>query len=660
MVKPKTTQKKAAAAKVNALIRQKDRAVKAAKNNLRRSGKKKKPSKNASKKKRTKQPTTFQSAVFGISQKARVKARTKTEEQNSDDDGTDSEVDFEPDPDEYEDFGEVSKIEIEEARKLREEKIAKNLDKLQNKKLSPAERKKLEEEIAKLEPTHEQFQKEMKENIDLVRITNAAEWAILARNPTELLYSCIKSSSRDQYESRKNSVVAAGFEWSAAGLYGYFTNGPVAAHVGNKMCEATLSACKLMYSIENNGAEIPRHEERVLRITLRSRKNRCPDFPRIVGAISKEKLMELHALYKARRAKNEITHEEFTELIDASTMLYCCALRIFQLRALTKDSIWFSDKNKKIAWVTVPAKVTSQNRFSEKKVVHPDFIQVAKEIIERRSVGGATLLFPLWARCEEGGSDASRLKFEKLMKSLNQEAANFFKWPAVQSYHGTHNFRHGAAQDAYAEGGVELVMLRTGHLSQNCAFHYARNDWERNNKAMFARLSDSKQVLKISDHLKNIRERVDKIRSSHDLSSIKPPKGNFNNPNAPTLNPGVLDDAEYRACLKHCEEQSAKVAVVKNSRRRKRGEEKEEQPPSELPSEYWTYDPDETTTVWIQEKNGSRTLCRVPAGVDIGHGISRMAAYRKIKEYMDLHPPQTRQQHPLQADTSLMDIRNFY
>lgn len=40
-------------------------------------------------------------------------------------------------------------------------------------------------------------------------------------------------------------------------------------------------------------------------------------------------------------------------------------------------------------------------------------------------------------------------------------------------------FRHGAAQDAYLEGGVYLVVLRTGHECDDVALRYALQDVER-------------------------------------------------------------------------------------------------------------------------------------------------------------------------------------
>ena len=62
--------------------------------------------------------------------------------------------------------------------------------------------------------------------------------------------------------------------------------------------------------------------------------------------------------------------------------------------------------------------------------------------------------------------------------------ANHFGWPCAFRFHGTHVFRHGASQDAFEEGGLELVMLRTGHLSASSAQHYARSDLERHQQVL--------------------------------------------------------------------------------------------------------------------------------------------------------------------------------
>jgi len=189
-------------------------------------------------------------------------------------------------------------------------------------------------------------------------------------------------------------------------------------------------------------------------------------------------------------------------------LLYCCALRIFQLRALRKDSIIFS-KDNKTAWVTVPAKCTKNQRFSETKEVHPDFLDTVRNIIDRRALAGDTALFPDWQQSANGSTTPVQVKLEAMVKELNVEAAKVFGWPSALSFHGTHNFRHGAAQDAFAIGGLDLVMARTGHISTNCAQHYARSDLERLHKHEFLKLVPNLQEKWRDDHIKKCKENAE-------------------------------------------------------------------------------------------------------------------------------------------------------
>jgi hypothetical protein len=251
-------------------------------------------------------------------------------------------------------------------------------------------------------------------------------------------------------------------------------------------------------------------------------------------------------------------------------MLYGCALRIFQLRDLSESSFWFSETDPNIAWVTVPAKVTKNQRFSEHKLVHPKFIPRIKEIIARRRAAGepTTILFPDWVRAPSGCSDTTRTTWENLVKDLNQEAANIFKWPAVTSFHGTHNFRHGAAQDAFAEGNTQLVMLRTGHLAAGCANFYARADLERIKKSVFASLSTAGAEKEVQKYLSKIKAHIDDQRSKLQcnlLTGHDMPTNSFH--------PGQLSEAEYQRLLDHARSQQACITQrfsSKVDRRRQR------------------------------------------------------------------------------------------
>jgi hypothetical protein len=512
---------------------------------------------------------------------------------------TDSDVDFHEDV-EKDEFGELSELDMA----MKEDLIAKIIHDDQqhtsNHALTAEQQLNRETKIANLK--HSEIQEQQKGYVEAFRAANAVDFEELAKDPQALLMSALKDSSQNQYISNKNRVIKAGFPWTTKGLYGYFTSAKIACNVANSSCYSTLSTFKFLYSIENYGAKLPENDEHLLRLVLRARKNRCPDIPRIVGAITKERLEELHKLYKIKRNANLLTELEYNELLDLSTILYACALRIFQGRSLTATSITFDPKNPQIAWVDVPAKCTNTSRIMESKTVHPEFITKVKEIIERRKHNA--LLFPLWAKSETGASDADRLHYENLLKKVNQEAADFYCWPAATSFHGTHNFRHGAAQDAFAEGGVHLVMLRTGHLSQACALHYARSDLERKHQSLFAKLSPSSKVSEINTFLEQARAKVKKARETCDITPIL--NAVKNTPSNPLPNLSNRTDNEVRLLL----DQRAKNQVIVEqyvTRRRQRS------PPKALPrgvsfnpppSEFSRWPAEDTKIVVLQLDNG--------------------------------------------------------
>lgn len=393
-----------------------------------------------------------------------------------------------------------------------------------------------------------------------LRETNAEFWGELAADPQRCLLAAIKASSQRTYASNRNSVVGRGFPWTVDGLWRFFRSPDVAKCVSNSYCESILSTFKLTTAIEGAGQVLNPADENLLRLTIRARKNVCPDFPRIVGAITFRRLQQLHAMYEAKLASKQLSPEDFQELVDASTLLYCCALRIFQLRALTADRFWFSESNEKVAWVSVPAKCTRNGQFSEHKLVHEDFRPIVQDILERRK--GHTLLFPRWAKLENE-SDAESVRLENLMMDLNKEAANLFQWPAAQSFHGTHNFRHGAAQDAFAKGGARLVMMRTGHLSAGCANYYARSDLERDRRAAFARVSEKKKPQHIKQHLEQIQAQVEKMRQTFKLDKLFPES----NEEATYPNLAALDEKELEDLKNHIRNQSQLIKEVKTLKR---------------------------------------------------------------------------------------------
>ena len=131
-----------------------------------------------------------------------------------------------------------------------------------------------------------------------------------------------------------------------------------------------MSTFKFTFPFFNNGSYLSDNDEKLLRQTLKGRRNICPDQPRIAGAIDRAKLDQLHGVYKHMKEQGQLSEVDYTELYEASTVMYACALRIFQLRGLRKDC--FNFKSDTAGWITVRAKVTKQNtKTKETKQIHP-------------------------------------------------------------------------------------------------------------------------------------------------------------------------------------------------------------------------------------------------------------------------------------------------
>ena len=167
-----------------------------------------------------------------------------------------------------------------------------------------------------------------------------------------------------------------------------------------------------------------------------------------------------------------ITKTEHDDLHDAATMMYACALRVFQLRLLTRESFIF-DKEKDNIFVSCRIKgakdknpLNPHESVLESKIVHPDFKRQVAEIIDRLSKNNNVSLFTHSFGFDHGQG------LENKMMDINALAAETFCWSASDDFHGTHVFRHGAAQDAFIEGGLRLVMARTGHQSIKMAGWY--------------------------------------------------------------------------------------------------------------------------------------------------------------------------------------------
>jgi hypothetical protein len=560
--------------------------------------------KSANAKPKKKKPVSggYSNTVIGPTGKPKRRHLLK-QDANSDDDGTDSDDDFANNNNEYEDYADLTPEEQAMADNLLQEEAATRSRQTNARQANPENDVALADAAEKFE--YADYKATMDEAKRQLRDAQAGAWGDIAADPSRAALACLKATSLTTYESSERRVIKAGFEWSYKGLRGYFCSPKVAKTVGNGSCASILSTYKLLLAIRNEGQTMDPREENHLRLILRARKNICPDIVRIVGAITLKRLAELQQLYETKRLTGALSEEDYQDLMDASTLMYCCALRIFQLRSLTADAFWFSPTDEKVAWVTVDAKVTRQNRFHETKLVHEDFRARVEEILARRRAN--TVLFPRWAKAEPGEPDAQRLKLEDLMKKINLEAANLFKWQDAATFHGTHNFRHGAAQDAFAKGGVAQTMLMTGHLSETCARHYARSDLERQRRDAFASLTIPKQHLEVDNFLQQVRARVAKARDSFKLQALKSDDGLVPYPVHAELN-----EMETKSLEEHASKQAAAITARITTRRKKR-ETKPKPDPYNMPSSLLICSLDQCT-VMVLRAAGTFGKFYVPTG----------------------------------------------
>jgi hypothetical protein len=120
---------------------------------------------------------------------------------------------------------------------------------------------------------------------------------------------------------------------------------------------------------------------------LKARRGLIPDMPRIRGAINKDKLAELLAFLDVKKSIGRLNDRDHNSLYCASIFLYACALRVFQLRSLTKDSFSFSYdvRNPDVihGWVTVPRK-GGKGVQKETKQIRPDFVPFIMKFLDER------------------------------------------------------------------------------------------------------------------------------------------------------------------------------------------------------------------------------------------------------------------------------------
>jgi hypothetical protein len=268
---------------------------------------------------------------------------------------------------------------------------------------------------------------------------------------------------------------------------------PACVSVCNRTIDYWLSSFRFLLFAEKRQI-LTEAENMVLQRVLMERRRKLPDCRRVTGAMNKVRTEKFIEWIDARKETGDehisLSAEERQICKDAATTLYGGALRVFQLQSLQTNSFqWRTNKNgDKELWLTVLSKGGEARAatFDKKKVpsmeskpLHPAFQQRVEEIITRRSRD---------VRVFAGFTEGIRAKFSKCLQFCCKELG----WPGEQRFSGTHCFRHGAAQDAYVEGGLSLAMIRTGHLSQAACAMYALSDEERS--ALIRKGIDAKRV----------------------------------------------------------------------------------------------------------------------------------------------------------------------
>lgn len=241
------------------------------------------------------------------------------------------------------------------------------------------------------------------------------------------------------------------------------------ACTGNKTMEQYLSAIKFRMVLDR--CPMSTAEDQYLRLQLEGRKRMFPDLPELKGAVTEDRLFELLSYLDKLESEGYLTKKQRRFLEISSKMMYGAALRVFQLKELTKDSFSFPENGS--GWIRVRRKGGLQGSIADKdnenKMLHPDFVEEIRSIVEELSADNKSIFL----------FHEMSAAMETLLKDAMLGAAQCWCWPDPKAFHGTHNFRHGACVDAFQEGGLKLVMLRSGHESIEIARQYAMTDLDR-------------------------------------------------------------------------------------------------------------------------------------------------------------------------------------
>ena len=313
------------------------------------------------------------------------------------------------------------------------------------------------------------------------------------------------------YRSHRTSLIYFGFEYTVSGLLKFMRSRRRAClEISNKTVKYWVSAFKFFLACESHRLLTPL-EDMFLTKCQSARRRDHPDMERVTGAINKARTAEFIEWMNTTGPDGSVNSaaalsaDERSLFTDVATALFGCALRVFQARTLGRDSFTErkdADGRRKEFVVRVLAK-GSEKRMSngespmEEKPVHPEFVERMQAIIQRRSRN--TELFVDFDKAAEA-------KFSACVK----ECAKYALWPTDQRFSGTHCFRHGAAQDAFIAGGLELAMIRTGHLSQESARRYALSDMEKS-KIVALRKKPAERMRLLNKSVDAMRKRVNDI-----------------------------------------------------------------------------------------------------------------------------------------------------
>lgn len=340
---------------------------------------------------------------------------------------------------------------------------------------------------------------------------------LLARfeDPSQVAVLSVKSNSLLTYTRFKDMVVTRTsyrtgkkFPYTAEGLRDFLTDPLAIEEVTGKSCSSIISAFFWFYELDHNQKISMQKRDGIFK-ALKSRNMVVPDSSRVSGAVTRERLHQFRKFID-KKNENEMKQETKQLFKDAATMCYCGALRISQCIGLKGSSFEKDKKKKDIMWVSMIRKSKKEGLHRENKILDPETLDLAMEIVARRSRGNDNLLFEEW-------TPSIQQKFGAILK----EASIVLNWPAGQHFQGTHMMRHGAVQDAVKERGIQFAKLRSGHESDSCLEIYARTDVERQTLLKEEEEENSQKEKLVKKLLDDLDTMYEKKMTEKDMGNIK-------------------------------------------------------------------------------------------------------------------------------------------